>query len=121
MEGDECENDGLNRGATNAKSYQEAQPTIKEYETIIQRHKRDMLSVACRQGCVFKEFKESNEFLDTRKKSRISISTINFKANLTNILVEFPKLKKSSLSLHFFKNYFKTIKETCKESGEEFK
>ena len=121
MEGDECENNDLNGGAANAKSYQEELPIIKEYETIIQRHKRVMLSVAYRQGCAFKEFKESDEFLDTRTKSRISISTINFKANLTNILVEFPTLKKSSLSLHFFKNYFKTIKETCKESGEEFK
>ena len=65
MEGDECENDGLNGGVANAKSYQEELPIIKEQETIIQRHKRDMLSVAYRQGCAFKEFKEfkeSNEF-----------------------------------------------------------
>lgn len=40
---------------------------------------------------------------------------------LTNILDKIPKLKESSLSLYLFKDYFKNIKEICKESGEEFK
>ena len=41
--------------------------------------------------------------------------------NLTKILDRFPKLKKSSMSLHFFKDYAKSIKEICKESEDEFR
>ena len=34
---------------------------------------------------------------------------------------KYPKVKSSSLSLNFFKDYAKTIKEHCKESGDQFK
>ena len=42
-----------------------------------------------------------------KKKPGISISPINLKMNLVNILEKFPRLRKSSLSLHFFKDYAK--------------
>ena len=41
--------------------------------------------------------------------------------NEIKILDKVPKLKKSSLSLHFLKDYLKSIKEICKEIGSEFK
>ena len=34
---------------------------------------------------------------------------------------KYPMLKKSSLTSNLFKNYFKTLKETCRESGAKFK
>ena len=121
LKGKECENDDLNCRAANARSDQDAIPIIKYCETIIQRQKRNILGVPYTQGCVFNRFKNSNKFLDIIKKSGISILTINFKMNLTKILDRFPKLKKSSMSLYFFKGYAKSIKEICKESEDEFR
>ena len=69
---------------------------------------------------IFKQFKDSNQFLDVLKKSGIGISTVNFKTNLTNITDKFRRLRKLSLPLHFFKGYLKNIKEICKENGREF-
>ena len=48
----------------------------------------------------------------------ISKSTIYFKVKLVKVLEKYQKLKKSSLSLNFMK---KSIKQVCKESGNEFK
>ena len=53
------------------------------------------------------------------KELGVSKSAIYFKINHIKILDKFPK--PSSLSLNFFKDYAKTIKEICKESGSEFK
>lgn len=46
VDGDEWENDDLNKIAGNARSYQNVIPVIKEYETIIQRQKRNIVNVA---------------------------------------------------------------------------
>ena len=78
MEGDECKNDDLHRRATNARNDQEVIP-IRSNQGIRNHFpdtKRDILSLAYRQGCVFKQFKESNELLDTIKKTGISVSMI---------------------------------------------
>ena len=53
LQGEECENDDSNCRAANARSYQDAIPIIKYYETIIQRQKRNILGVPYTQGCVF--------------------------------------------------------------------
>ena len=80
-------------------------------DTIIQRLKSNKLGDAYRKAYVLKLFKECNEFLDMVKKSGISILTMSFKINLYNILDKFPRLRKSSLSLHIFKDYVKSIKK----------
>ena len=51
----------------------------------------------------------------------ISKSKIYFNVKLANVLEKSPKLKNSSLLLNFMKNYKKSIKHMCKESGNEFK
>ena len=55
------------------------------------------------------------------KELGVGKSTIYFKINLIKILDKHTKLNKSSLSLNFFKDYAKTTKEICKESGSQFK
>ena len=55
------------------------------------------------------------------KEIGVHLSTVHFKLNLLKLLEKYTKLKKPSLTLKFLKNYFKSIKETCKESGTEFK
>ena len=54
-------------------------------------------------------------------KFGVSNSTIVFKIALVKLINEYPKLKISSLFLHYFKKYFKTIREVCKDDATEFK
>ena len=55
--------------------------------------------------------------------SRLGVSklTIVFKIALFKLINNYPKVKNSSLSLHYFKKYLKTIREICKENASEFK
>ena len=53
-------------------------------------------------------------------KFGVSNSTIVFKIALVKLINEYPKLKISSLSLHYFKKYLKTIREVCKDDATEF-
>lgn len=44
-----------------------------------------------------------------------------FKLKLAKVLDKYSKIKYSPLSLNFFKDYSKTFKEVCNESGDQFK
>ena len=44
-----------------------------------------------------------------------------FKIPFVTFLNNYPKMKKSLLSLHFLKNNFKIIKDICQKNGSEFK
>ena len=50
----------------------------------------------------------------------VNKSTIIFKIHIVKFIDKHPKIKKSSLSLHFLKNYFKMIKKLCEENSSEF-
>ena len=53
-----------------------------------------MIEIAYRKGCVFKRFRDHNDFLDKIKGIGISKLTLSFKMNLVKLLDRFPKLKK---------------------------
>ena len=61
----------------------------------------------------------NENFIDMVKEIGISKSTILFKNS--KFVNKYPRMKKSSLSLHFSKNNFKIIKEICHENSSEFK
>ena len=44
-----------------------------------------------------------------------------FKIWNVTFLKNYPKIKKSSVFLHFLNNNFKVIKDICKENASEFK
>ena len=55
-------------------------------------------------------------------KFSLNESTIMFKIALKKLIDDFPRIKNSSLSLHYLKKKkFKLIKEICKENASEFK
>ena len=54
-------------------------------------------------------------------KFNISESTIMFKTILSKLIDDYPKIKDSSLSLHYFNNKLKMIEEVCQENTSEFK
>ena len=90
-------------------------------EKIIKSKKCNILWLAYQQGEIFEKFKMNDNFIDMVKKIGISKSTILFKISVVKFVNKYPRMKKSSLSLHFLKNNFKIIKEICHENASEFK
>ena len=66
-------------------------------------------SIAYHQGKVFKLVSEF----------KVRKSTIIFKINIFKLIDKNPKLMKSSVTLGFLKNYYKDIKQICKENSNE--
>lgn len=64
VEGEKYKSEELHGRADNAKLYQDAIPTAQEYDTILLKQKRNVMSIGYRQGCVFKKFKGRNLFLE---------------------------------------------------------
>ena len=79
-----------------------------------------MIVVAFYQGKIFKHSKEKEKFQQMVGKLKIHKNTIVFKINVFKLIEKYPKLMKSSVTLTFLKNYFKDIKQICKENSSEF-
>ena len=58
---------------------------------------------------MFEKFKMNDNFINMVKESGISKSTILFKISIAKFVNKYPRMKKSSLSLHFLKNNFTII------------
>ena len=71
--------------------------------------------LAYHQGIIFKKYKKNNKFMSAVTDFKISKTTINFKIGIIKFIDDYPKLQKSSVSLHFLKNNFRVIKDICKE------
>ena len=99
---------------------EDAAGIIKEYEEILPAKRKGIIAVAFYQGKIFKRFKEKEKFIQMVGKLKIHKSTIVFKINLFKLIEKHPKLLKSSVTLTFLKNYFKDIKQICKENSSEF-
>ena len=83
------------------------------------RTKRNVtISVAYHQGKVFSRFQEKEKFVRLVADFGVHKSNLIFKINLFKLLDKYPKLMKSSFTLSFSKNYFRDIKQICKESKE---
>ena len=72
------------------------------------------------QGIIFKKYKENSRFTSAVAKFKIHKTTINFKIGIIKFTDDYPKMQKSSISLHFLKNNFRVIKDVCKEHTSEF-
>ena len=82
---------------------EDAVKTIQELEQIIQNKKNDIVCLAYYQGRIFHKFREKERFVsDMVLKFNVSKSTIVFKIALKKLMDHFPKIKDSSLSLHYF-------------------
>ena len=105
-----------------AESQEDVAKVIHEFEEIIKNKKSDIVWLAYYQGKIFQKFRSKERFVnDVVTKFKVSKSTIVFKIALCKLIDEYPKIKNSSLSLHYFKKHLKLIKEVCKESASEFK
>ena len=99
---DEIANQDIENTAKRAKSSEEAMEVVKEIEKIIRSNKCNILWVAYQQGRIFEIFKLNDNFINVVNIFRISKSTLVFKISIEKFLNRHPRIKKLSLSLHFF-------------------
>ena len=106
--------------SSSVKSPDDAAELISKIEHVIKSRKNSFLVLAYHQGVIFKMFKENSMFTSAVTNLKISKSTINFKIGIVQFIHDYPKMKKSSIFLHFLKNNFRIIKEVCREHSSEF-
>ena len=99
---------------------EEAADIIKKYKQILRIKRKGIIVVAFHQGKVFKRLKEKNKIIEIVGKLKKHKNNILFKINIFKLIQKHPKLMKSSVTLMFLKNYFKDIKQICKENSSEF-
>ena len=75
--------------------------------------------MAYHQGKIFEKFKEKERFASMVLKFAVNKVTIVCKIALSKLIDNYPKIKFSSLSLHYFKRYLKTIRQICEENAME--
>ena len=85
-------------GTTNEE---DAAKAIQEFEEIIKNKKSHIVWLAYYQGKIFQRFREKERFVSHMVK--VSKSTIMFKTALSRLIDDYPKIKGSSLSLHYLK------------------
>ena len=76
--------------------------------------------LAYQQGKVFQKFKQNSTFANAVIEFGISKTTINFKIDVVNLINQYLGMTKSSISLFYLKNNFRTIKNVCQEHASEF-
>ena len=115
----ETETENLNQKVDKVEKLEDAADVIKAYEDI-HTHTKKIISIAYHQGKVFKRLKDKEKFIRLVKEFKVHKSTIIFKTNIFELIDKHPKLIKSSTKFCFLKNYYKDIKEICKENSSAF-
>ena len=89
---------------------EDAIKVIQDFEQIIQKEERHrMVSLLSRS--IFQKLREKEKFVSYMvSKLNVSKSTIVFKNALKKLIEDFPRIKDSSLSLHYLKK--KIVRET---------
>ena len=81
----------------------DAVKALQEFEHIIQNKKSDIMQLAYYQSQIFQKFREKEQFVsDMVSKFIVIKSTIVTKIAVKKLIDDFPKIKYSSLSLHYF-------------------
>ena len=82
---------------------EDAVKVIQEFGKIIRNKKSNMVWLAYYQGKIFQKFRSKERFVnDMVLKFKVRKSMIVFKIALTRLIDDYPKIKDSSLSLHYF-------------------
>ena len=82
---------------------EDAVKVIQEFGKIIRNKKSNMVWLAHYQGKIFHKFRSKERFVnDMVLKFKVRKSMIVFKIALTRLIDDYPKIKDSSLSLHYF-------------------
>ena len=112
----EVDSKGIENLSKRADNPDDAAELIEGIERIMKSKNNNVLSLRI----IFKKYKENSKFTSAVAKFKISKATINFKIVIIKFIDDYPKMRKSSISLHFLKNNFRAIKDVCKEYSSEF-
>ena len=93
---------------------------VKKIDKLTELSKNNILTFAYQQGKVFQKFKSNNKFVSAVTEFGISKATINFKIDIVKFIENYPKMKKSCISLFYLKNNFRVIKNVCQEHTSKF-
>lgn len=105
-----AENEELDQWADQAKSHEETILAIQDFEGILNVTFRHYRQEAIFNSIFNLQFKELKRFREMEKELVVSCSIVYFELNLLIKLEKYQKLKKSSLTL----NFFRKIKEVLK-------
>ena len=104
---EEVESVSIQDLSRNMNNLDDATRLVGRIERIIKSKKNNILILAYYQGLFLKKFKETIKFTGAVSNLKICRATINFKISIVKFLDDYPKIQKSSISLHFLKNNFK--------------
>ena len=121
INGKSNENTEIIEKVNNVTTSEDVAKIMQEFEQFIENKKSNVIWLTYCQGQIFQKFKEKEWFVSMVSRLGVSKLTIVFKIALFKLINNYPKVKNSSLSLHYFKKYLKTIREICKENTSEFK
>ena len=121
INGKSNENTEIIEKVNNVTTSEDVAKIMQEFEQFIENKKSNVIWLTYCQGQIFQKFKEKEWFVSMVSRLGVSKLTIVFKIALFKLINNYPKVKNSSLSLHYFKKYLKTIREICKENASEFK
>ena len=99
--GEEIVNEDIEKKAKSVKSPEEAVEAVNNMEKVIKSDKCNILWLAYQQDQISQKFKMNDNFINMVKEFNISKSTILFKISIVKCINKYPRMKKSSLSLHF--------------------
>ena len=106
------------------KSPEECTELFKLYEKGIIKSKNNVLFFSCQQGhllIILKRLDGDNYKTVVQKELNISMGLARLRIRVFKLINEYQTLMNSNLSLYYFNQNLKVIKEICEESGEEFK
>ena len=114
---DEIADQDIESIAKNVRSSDEAMKVSKQMEKIIRINKCSILQTVYQQGQISERFKLTDNFINMVNQFGISQSTMVFKIAVVKFLNKYPRIKNSSLSIHFVKHKFKILKFAMKMLG----
>ena len=98
---EEVDREGIEDLLRNVDRPDDAAKLIRRIERITKSKKNNILILAYHQELIFKKFKENSRFTGAVNTLKIGKATINFKIGIINFTDDYPKVRKSSVSLHF--------------------
>ena len=117
---EEIETKGLEQLIRTTDNPTDATDLVKKLDKLTKYSKNNVLVLTGQQEKVFQKFKSNNKFVSAVMEVSISKTTINFKIDIVKFIENYPKMKKSCISLFNLKNNFRVIKKVCQEHASEF-
>ena len=103
---EEADSKGVEDLSKNVDNPDDAAELIGRIERIMKSKKNNFLMLAYHQAIIFKKYKENSKFTSAVAKFKTHKTAIDIKTGIIKFIDDYPKMRKSSISLHFLKKQF---------------